>query len=277
VNDQEITASLAASHIAVVATIGRNGTPQLTPNWYRYDGQVLTLITRNDRLKYRNLQRDNRISVCIYDPPVASDYVVISGTATWNDQGILGRGPSDHRTLSGTERGRRVSRALANRAAGAHHGDPGAHGDAGGWETIGLRVPCSCIRSGKMELAQQLLAIERNLWTNDAVFYTSNLVEEALLVFPDTDVITRGAAVDAILTENAEGRRWAAVEFDHIRSVPLADDAHVLTYKVVARWAHEASTRLALASSIYIKRHGVWKLVFHQQTPIPCGSLACEA
>jgi PPOX class probable F420-dependent enzyme len=88
VNDQEITASLAASHIAVVATIGRNGTPQLTPNWYRYDGQVLTLITRNDRLKYRNLQRDNRISVCIYDPPVASNDVVITGTATWNDQGI---------------------------------------------------------------------------------------------------------------------------------------------------------------------------------------------
>jgi hypothetical protein len=26
--------------------------------------------------------------VCIYDPPVASNYVVISGTATWNDQDI---------------------------------------------------------------------------------------------------------------------------------------------------------------------------------------------
>jgi hypothetical protein len=72
VNPQEITAYLAASHIAVVATIGRNGTPHLTPNWYRYEGQVLTLITRTDRLKYLNLQRDRRISVCIYDPPVAS-------------------------------------------------------------------------------------------------------------------------------------------------------------------------------------------------------------
>jgi PPOX class probable F420-dependent enzyme len=88
VNDQEITAYLAAPHIAVVATIHRNGHPHLTPNWYRYDGQVLTLITRNDRLKYRNLQRDQRISVCIYDPPVASNYVVISGTATCDDQDI---------------------------------------------------------------------------------------------------------------------------------------------------------------------------------------------
>jgi PPOX class probable F420-dependent enzyme len=88
VNAQEITTYLAASHIAVVATISRNGAPHLTPNWYRYDGQVLTLITRKDRLKYRNLQRHNRISVCIYDPPAASNYVVISGTATCNDQDI---------------------------------------------------------------------------------------------------------------------------------------------------------------------------------------------
>ena len=87
-NPQEITAYLAASHIAVVATIHRNGQPHLTPNWYRYDGKVLTLITRKDRLKYLNLQRNNRISVCIYDPPAASNYVVISGTATCNDQDL---------------------------------------------------------------------------------------------------------------------------------------------------------------------------------------------
>src|SRR5213594_3878863 len=72
VNQQEITAYLAASHIAVVATINRHGHPHLTPNWYRYDGKVLTLITRTDRLKYRNRQRDHHISVCMYDPPVAS-------------------------------------------------------------------------------------------------------------------------------------------------------------------------------------------------------------
>jgi nitroimidazol reductase NimA-like FMN-containing flavoprotein (pyridoxamine 5'-phosphate oxidase superfamily) len=52
-NEQEITAYLAAPHIAVVATIYRNGHPHLTPNWYRYDGKVLTLITRKDRLKYQ--------------------------------------------------------------------------------------------------------------------------------------------------------------------------------------------------------------------------------
>jgi PPOX class probable F420-dependent enzyme len=87
-NPQEIAASLDAPYIAVVGTISRNGAPHLTPNWYRYDGKVLTLITRTDRLKYLNLQRNNRLSVCIYDPPVASNYVVISGTATCHDQDI---------------------------------------------------------------------------------------------------------------------------------------------------------------------------------------------
>jgi hypothetical protein len=61
-------------------------------------------------------------------------------------------------------------------------------------------------QGGEMELEQHLITIERNLWTNDPVFYTSNLVEEALLVFPEMGVITRGAAVDVILAEKAEGR-----------------------------------------------------------------------
>jgi hypothetical protein len=41
-----------------------------------------------------------------------------------------------------------------------------------------------------MEIEKQLLDIERRLWTNDAVFYRDNLIEQSLLVFPETDVIT---------------------------------------------------------------------------------------
>jgi hypothetical protein len=54
-----------------------------------------------------------------------------------------------------------------------------------------------------MELEKQLIDIERNLWTNDAAFYKKSLIEDAFLVFPETGVIGRDAAVDAILTENA--------------------------------------------------------------------------
>jgi hypothetical protein len=122
-----------------------------------------------------------------------------------------------------------------------------------------------------MELEEQLIDIERKLWTNDAVFYKNNLIDESLLVFPETGVITRAVAVDAILTEIAEGRRWAEVQFDEVRSLRLADDAALLTYRVAARWEHEESRNSALASSVYVKRDGVWKLAFHQQTPIEGG------
>ena len=43
-NQEEITKYLAASHIAVVATMNRHGHPHLTPNWYRYDGQGVDMI-----------------------------------------------------------------------------------------------------------------------------------------------------------------------------------------------------------------------------------------
>ncbi len=85
-NRQEITQFLSSSHIALMATINRDGTPQLTPNWYHYDGNVLTFVTTKDRMKYFNLQRDNRISVCIYQSPLAAEYVVIKGAATIEDR-----------------------------------------------------------------------------------------------------------------------------------------------------------------------------------------------
>jgi hypothetical protein len=122
-----------------------------------------------------------------------------------------------------------------------------------------------------MELAQQLREIERKLWTNDAAFYHSHLIDESLLVFPETGVITRSVAVDAIVAEHAEGRRWAEVQFDDVRSMRLTDEAALVTDKVAARWAHEEAKHVALASSVYVKRDGAWKLACHQQTPLTVG------
>jgi hypothetical protein len=118
------------------------------------------------------------------------------------------------------------------------------------------------------EFPEQLLEIERKLWTNNAVFYRDNLTEDCLLVFPDTGVITRDIAVDAILKENEEDRRWAEVYFDEIHRLRMADDIALLTYRVTARCEHEKSAITALTSSLYVKRLGAWKLAFHQQTPI---------
>ena len=117
-----------------------------------------------------------------------------------------------------------------------------------------------------MELQEQLLAIERRLWTNDAAFYDANLAKEALLVFAEIGVITRDVAVREIRRENTEGRRWDHVDFKDVRCLRITADVALLTYHVSARWAHEASSSSLLASSLYVQSVGEWKLIFHQQT-----------
>ncbi|MBI4200289.1 MAG: PPOX class F420-dependent oxidoreductase [Chloroflexi bacterium] len=74
---------LSPPRIAVVATIGRTGMPQLTPNWYRYSKGVLTISTTRERVKYRNLSRDPRLAVCICSEPLAREYAVVTGKATF--------------------------------------------------------------------------------------------------------------------------------------------------------------------------------------------------
>ena len=76
---------LAPSRIAVVATIGRDGMPQLTPNWYVYSGGRLLVSTTRQRVKYRNLVRDGRIAVCVCSEPMAEEYVTVRGRAEVRD------------------------------------------------------------------------------------------------------------------------------------------------------------------------------------------------
>jgi PPOX class probable F420-dependent enzyme len=86
---RRLEAFLKPSHIVVVATIGRNGTPHLTPNWYAYANGTLMISTTKERVKYRNLTRDNRMTVCIYSEPRAQDYVTLWGRVTIRDDASI--------------------------------------------------------------------------------------------------------------------------------------------------------------------------------------------
>ena len=83
---------LAPSRIAVVATVGKTGMPQLTPTWYDFSDGRMKISTTKDCLKYLNLVRDDRLAVCVYSDTLAEDYVtirghaeVIEGDAIWPD------------------------------------------------------------------------------------------------------------------------------------------------------------------------------------------------
>jgi PPOX class probable F420-dependent enzyme len=65
----------------IVATIRRDGRPQLTPNWYLWTGEEFWISTSAGTAKTHNLGRDPRIVLCI-DDPASGDYVQVTGTAT---------------------------------------------------------------------------------------------------------------------------------------------------------------------------------------------------
>jgi PPOX class probable F420-dependent enzyme len=54
-------------NIAAVTTLMPDGTPQTTPTWVDGDGEHVLLNTEVHRQKYRNLTRDPRVTVTIWD------------------------------------------------------------------------------------------------------------------------------------------------------------------------------------------------------------------
>ena len=65
--------------IAALATVMSDGTPQLTPVWFDYDGKAIHVNTAQGRVKARNMREGARVAVMIVDPDNPSRYVQIRG------------------------------------------------------------------------------------------------------------------------------------------------------------------------------------------------------
>lgn len=72
---------------ATLATLMPDGSPQTSVMWATYDGGDVLLSTVVGRAKERNLRRDPRISVLIYDAASAYSYVEVRGSATLSTEG----------------------------------------------------------------------------------------------------------------------------------------------------------------------------------------------
>lgn len=79
---EKARALLQERRFAVLGTINKDSSPQLTTMWYLLDGDVILMNTKAGRTKERNMRRDPRISVCIEDD---YSYVTISGTVEMID------------------------------------------------------------------------------------------------------------------------------------------------------------------------------------------------
>jgi PPOX class probable F420-dependent enzyme len=73
---------LAERRVAVLATLGPEGEPVLTPIWYLYRDGLLYMRTGRESVKARNVGRDPRVTLCVQDerPPYRS--VSVHGRAS---------------------------------------------------------------------------------------------------------------------------------------------------------------------------------------------------
>jgi len=76
--DARTRAFLKEPRDAFVTTINKDGSPHMTVIWYDMRGDEVLINTTDDRVKYRNLERDPRVSIVI---GTGAHYVRIDGTA----------------------------------------------------------------------------------------------------------------------------------------------------------------------------------------------------
>ncbi|WP_406279667.1 PPOX class F420-dependent oxidoreductase [Embleya sp. NBC_00896] len=73
---------LEAPNPAVLATVNKDGGPQTSVVWVGLDGDDILISSQEGRLKDRNLRREPRASLTIYDPTDPDHYVEVRGTTT---------------------------------------------------------------------------------------------------------------------------------------------------------------------------------------------------
>jgi PPOX class probable F420-dependent enzyme len=64
---------------ANLATLNADGTPQVTPVWFDWDGSRLRINTAKGRLKDKNLRRTPAVALSIMDPDNPYRYVQVKG------------------------------------------------------------------------------------------------------------------------------------------------------------------------------------------------------
>lgn len=113
-------------------------------------------------------------------------------------------------------------------------------------------------------LQQDLVALERQFWTGDANFYREHLDERCLTVFQEQAGVF--SKEDVALQAN-DPKRWHVQQIQAKGFLQPTEDTAIVTCEVYAK-RNTGEPHHTLTSSGYIRRHGEWKMTFHQQTPL---------
>ncbi len=70
-------------HFAAFSTLHRDGSPHTTPIWYMYDNGKFIVNTSLERVKVKNVKRDDRVALLVHE---GYSYVLIEGRGRFADE-----------------------------------------------------------------------------------------------------------------------------------------------------------------------------------------------
>ncbi|MCL5239022.1 MAG: PPOX class F420-dependent oxidoreductase [Candidatus Marsarchaeota archaeon] len=77
--DEKAIAIIHAKNFALLATVSKDGSPQLTPTWVDTDGTNVLINTAMGRVKQKNTARDARVAVVVLDSGNPYSYLSVRG------------------------------------------------------------------------------------------------------------------------------------------------------------------------------------------------------
>lgn len=77
--DQKAQKLFEQKNIVFIATIMKDGSPQLSPVWANYDSGYILVNTAEERIKHKNVLRDPRVAVSVISHDNPLDMTTIRG------------------------------------------------------------------------------------------------------------------------------------------------------------------------------------------------------
>jgi len=79
IESDQIAKLFNCKNLVYVATLMRDGSPQVTPTWVDVEGDIILVNTAEGRVKQRNLSRDPRVAISVVDHSNPYEMVTIRG------------------------------------------------------------------------------------------------------------------------------------------------------------------------------------------------------
>ena len=79
ITDENIVKLFDGKNFAFLATVKKDGSPQVTPTWIDRENNIILINTAKGRLKHKNVTRDPRVSISLVDDQNPYSMVTISG------------------------------------------------------------------------------------------------------------------------------------------------------------------------------------------------------